>query len=276
MTPRSKPAVNPISDFQTFEDASAPGSVASRVGELRAWLAHNDLEGVLVPRSDAFQGEYVAPGDERLAWLTGFTGSAGFAIVLRDRAALFIDGRYTIQVREQTDPAVFAPVDLLATPPSRWLRDHVTGDARIGYDPWLIDARTDRPVRDRARSESARRSCPLAINPIDVLWSDRPSEPQGSVTLHPQRLAGKSAADKLSRIRAALDGDDALLLSDPHAVAWAFNIRGADVSHTPLPHARALIAKTGRPTLYVGRAQTVERGARCDRGRRGRARPKPR
>ena len=127
-----------MSRFQTFDDPAHRPHVAERVRALRARMANLSLAGFLVPRADAYQGEYVAPGDERLAWITGFTGSAGFAIVLAGEAALFVDGRYTIQADEQTDTAVFTPVDLVAMQPSRWLRDHAKPGTRIGYDAWLL------------------------------------------------------------------------------------------------------------------------------------------
>ena len=249
-----------MSRFQTFDDQSHRPHVAERVQALRAHMAALSLDGFLVPRADAYQGEYVAPADERLAWLTGFTGSAGFAIVLAREAALFIDGRYTIQAAEQTDTSLFTPVDFVATPPSRWLRDHVKPGMRIGYDAWHL---TPGQVEQFEKALDGKDALLVAVegNPIDALWSDRPAEPMAQATLYPARLAGTEAAAKIARIAAALDEDDALLLSDPHAVAWAFNIRGGDVAHTPLPHSRALVRRKGRPALYIA-AQKLSNSVR--------------
>lgn len=251
---------NKTSRFQTFDDPSHRAHVAQRTRALRALIAEQSLDGFLVPRADAYQGEYVAPSEERLAWLTGFTGSAGFAIVLADEAALFIDGRYTIQAREQTDVAVFTPVDLIATPPARWLSDHVKQGMRLGYDPWLLTTGQVEQF-EKALAGKGAELVPVSRNLIDEAWRDRPSEPQAAVALYPARLAGTEAGDKIARIVAALGPDDALLLSDPHAVAWAFNIRGGDVAHTPLPLSRALVRKEGRPSLYIA-AQKLSNSVR--------------
>ena len=188
--------------------------------------------------------------EERLAWLTGFTGSAGFAIVLRDRAALFVDGRYTLQVRDETDVGVFTLVDVSKTPPARWLPDHVKAGMRIGYDPWLITP----GGLDAFEKGLAGRNIELVSvteNPIDTSWDERPAEPCAAVALHSAKLSGATAKSKLARVQKAIDGSAALLVSDPHSVAWLFNIRGADVTHTPLPLCRALVPRDGRPTIFV-------------------------
>ena len=261
MKPDSRSSrITKTSRFQTFDDPSDREHVAKRVQALRDLMRQESLDGFLVPRADAYQGEYVAPGEERLAWLTGFNGSAGFAIVMADEAALFVDGRYTIQVQEQTDLAVFTPVDLIAMPPSRWLGEHVKAGARIGYDAWLLTAGQVEQFEKALAGKDAKLVA-VKRNLIDEAWSDRPAEPQAAVALYPARFAGAEASDKIARIVAALGRDDALLLSDPHAVAWTFNIRGADVAHTPLPLSRALVRKDGRPTLYVA-AQKLSNSVR--------------
>ncbi|MDI9849410.1 aminopeptidase P family protein [Rhodoblastus sp. 17X3] len=237
------------SHFQTFDDAADPSLGAPRLKMLRARLKTMKLDGFLVPRADAHQNEYVAPCEERLAWLAGFTGSAGFVIVLADKAALFVDGRYTIQAREQVDSTAFTVVPLADISPADWLAKNARKGARIGYDPWL---HTNGQL---ARFETAAKKAGAELeavteNPFDALWSDRPAQPQGRIVLHPPKYAGEAAAKKLERIAAALTSD-ALLVSDPHALAWAFNLRGSDVAHTPIALGYALIPREGKPRLFL-------------------------
>ncbi|HYP57802.1 MAG TPA: aminopeptidase P family protein [Beijerinckia sp.] len=247
------------SHYQSFEDLADPSQGKARVAALRAALERLGLDGFLVPRADEHQNEYVAPSEERLAWLTGFTGSAGLAIVLQDKAAIFVDGRYTLAVRDQVDTKVFKPVALAETSPEKWLEANLKPGLKLGYDPWL---HTPGQIERYGRAARAAGAELVAVepNPIDAVWSDRPAPPLGKISLHAQKLAGENAAKKLARVAKALGAKDALLVSDPHAVAWAFNIRGQDVSHTPLPLAYALIfnaEKSGetkgavKPRLYV-------------------------
>src|SRR4249920_452130 len=238
--------------FQSFEDRTERAASGARVAALRTELARRGLTGFIIPRSDRHQNEYVPASEERLAWLTGFTGSAGAAIVLMERAGLFVDGRYTLQVRQQADTALFAIEHLVETPPPQWLEQNLTGEDRLGYDPWL---HTVESAERLAKACAAAGATLVAVEPdlIDAIWSDRPSPPLGAVMLHDLRFAGEAAEDKLARIRAELVKlrADALVVSDPHAVAWAFNIRGADVAHTPLPLAFADVPPAGRPALFV-------------------------
>ncbi len=238
--------------FQSFDDRTEGAASAPRLAALRTELARRDLTGWIVPRADRHQNEYVPACEDRLAWLTGFTGSAGAAIVLMERAALFVDGRYTLQAREQVDTSLFTIEHLVETPPDRWIEMNLSAGDRIGYDPWLHTA----DGAERLGKACAAASAALvAVEPdlIDTIWSDRPAPPLGAVSLHELGFAGEAAADKLARVRAELAKlrADALVVSDPHAVAWALNIRGADVAHTPLPLAFAIIPRTGRPALYV-------------------------
>src|SRR5579872_1888369 len=236
--------------FQSFEDSADPSLGAPRIAALRKRLRRLDLDGFLVPRADRQQNEYVPPAEERLAWLTGFAGSAGLALVLRNRAVLFVDGRYTLQVRDQVDLAVITPVPIATTSPEKWLEQNLKTGWKIGYDPWL---HTPGQIErfEKAAALAGASLVPVAENPIDAIWQDRAATPRGKVSLHPLRLAGFATKDKLSRIVKALGQADALLVSDPHAVAWAFNIRGSDVAHTPLPLAFALLQKKDRPRLYI-------------------------
>ena len=238
--------------FQSFDDRSARAAGAPHVAALRTELARRGLTGFIVPHSDRHQNEYVPASEQRLAWLTGFTGSAGAAIVLMERAVLFVDGRYTLQAREQVDTSLFAIEHLVETPPDRWIEKNLTSGDRLGYDPWLHTVETAERL---ARACAAAGATLVAIepNPIDAVWTERPEPPLGAVVLHDLRFAGEDAGKKLARIRAEVANlrADALVVSDPHAVAWAFNIRGADVAHTPLPLAFAIIPQAGRPSLYV-------------------------
>ena len=238
------------SHFQSFDDVADPARCVARVAGLRQELARQDLTGFIVPRSDEHQNEYVPKSVRRLAWLTGFTGSAGMAIVMADIAAIFVDGRYTLQVREQVDPGVLAPQSSVDNPPEAWLGTVLRASDRLGYDPWL---HTPGQIETLAEATAAAGAAlvPVETNPVDAIWRDRPEDPLGAVRLYDDALAGRGAEVKLREIRGALKGVDALVVSDPHALAWAFNIRGSDVEHTPLPLGYALIPKDGRPTVYL-------------------------
>jgi Xaa-Pro aminopeptidase len=238
--------------FQSFEDASERAAGASRIAALRAELEHRGLSGFILPRADRQQNEYVPPSDERLAWLTGFTGSAGCVLVLPDKAVLFVDGRYTLQARDQADPAVFSFEHLADNPPEKWIESNVPAGAKLGYDPWLYTVGGAERLAKACENAGAQ-FVPADPNPVDAIWGDRPSPPLNPVVNYDIRFAGEDAAAKLARIAAETRKlrADALVVSDAHAVAWAFNIRGSDVPHTPLPLAFALVPAQGRPSLYV-------------------------
>jgi Xaa-Pro aminopeptidase len=252
--------------FQSFEDRTERAASAPRVAALRTELARRGLTCFVVPRSDRHQNEYVPACEQRLAWLTGFTGSAGIAIVLMERAVLFVDGRYTLQAREQVDSSVFAIEHLIDMPPNRWIEENLTADDRLGYDPWLHTIEGAERLEKACAAAGAKL---IAVEPdlIDAIWADRPAPPLGPVALHDVRFAGEAAGEKLARIRAELTKlhADALVVSDPHAIAWAFNIRGADVAHTPLPLAFAIMPQAGRPSLYIdGRKPSNEVRSRLE------------
>uniref|UniRef100_UPI002FC8F902 M24B family metallopeptidase n=1 Tax=Bosea sp. (in: a-proteobacteria) TaxID=1871050 RepID=UPI002FC8F902 len=238
--------------FQSFSEPSDPSQVAPRIAALRAALARQGLAGFVVPRADEHQGEYVPAHMARLAWLTGFTGSAGNAVVLADKAALIVDGRYTIQSAEQTDTAVVAPVRMEVTPLDKWIEANLPAGGKLGYDPWLHTVDGVAKL-EKAVAAAGGELVAVTPNPIDALWSDRPAPPTAPVKAHPAEYAGESAASKLARIQEALARDkvDALVLSDPHALAWTFNIRGGDVEHTPLPLGYAIVPREGRPTVFL-------------------------
>ena len=242
--------------FQSFDESGGRAQSASRIAALRAELKRRGLDGFVVPRADRQQNEYLPASEERFAWLTGFTGSAGAAIVLADRAVLFVDGRYTVQAQAQADPDVFSIAHLVEKPPEQWLEQNLKSGTKngtkLGYDPWLHTADNAEKLRAACASAGATLVA-LDSNPIDALWTDRPAPPSGPVLLRPIKLSGERAADKLKRIRAEIARlrADVLVVSDPQNVAWAFNIRGSDVAHTPLALAFAMVPREGRPALYV-------------------------
>ncbi|GJD34291.1 aminopeptidase P family protein [Methylobacterium aerolatum] len=237
--------------FQTFDDPSHRKG-PERISALRAALREAGLDGFVVPRADEHQSEYVPPNAERLAWLTGFTGSAGTAVILAEAAALVVDGRYTLQAPAQVETGLVSVVPLAEQTPEAWIAAHLGRDKVLGYDPWLhTPDGVERLERAAAKAGGSLRALPE--NPIDACWAGRPKAPAGRVVSHPESLAGMTAADKLTRIRAALvpDSCDALVISDPHNLAWAFNLRGADVGHTPLALGYAILPREGPARLYL-------------------------
>jgi Xaa-Pro aminopeptidase len=238
--------------FQTFEEPESGVALTARLAAFREELLRRKLTGFVIPRADQQQNEYVPPSDERLAWLTGFTGSAGMAIVLLQDAAVFVDGRYTLQAAKQVDVNAWSIQSLVEPPPESWLTDHLKPEDRLGFDPWLHTS----AAAERLAAACAKAGAELVAvdsNPLDQVWAERPAPPLGAVSIHPLNYAGVSEADKLAQIRGEMERlrVDALVLSDSHAVAWAFNIRGADVSHTPLPLSYALVPKIGRPQIFI-------------------------
>jgi Xaa-Pro aminopeptidase len=238
--------------FQNFDDLADPSCGAPHAALLRAELKRRGLDGFLVPRADAHQGEYVPESDGRLQWLTGFSGSAGLAAVLDDEAAIFVDGRYTIQVREQVDMAVFPARHLINEPLTDWLAGLLKPGKKLGFDPMLHTVREVRKLREVC-AEAGAELVAVEENPLDAVWEDRPEPPLGQVMLHPEALAGKSASAKIAEIQAEVlkKKADACVLTQPDSIAWLFNIRGADVPHTPLPLSFATVPVEGRPTLYI-------------------------
>jgi Xaa-Pro aminopeptidase len=238
--------------FQSFDDTTERAASGPRVAQLRAELARRGLDGFIVPHADRYQNEYVPRSDERLAWISGFSGSAGSAIVLADRAALFVDGRYTLQAREQVDAEVFEIVHVTETPPDRWIEKTLGEGRKLGYDPWLHTIEGAERLA-KACAAAGATLVPTEPDPLDVVWTTRPPAPLGAVVLHGEAFSGEPATAKLDRIRAKLAElkVDALVVSDPHAACWTFNIRGSDVAHTPLALAVAIVPRDGKPSLYV-------------------------
>ncbi len=233
-------------------------ALGQRPAALRAELRRRRLTGFVVPRADEHQGEYVPAHADRLAWLTGFSGSAGMAIVLRDRAAIFIDGRYTLQVRDEVDAALFEYRHISDQPASAWLADHLKPRHRLGYDPWLHTARQV-AVLGEACAKAGAVLVACDDNPLDAAWPDQPPPPIAPVVPHDIAYAGRAAADKRAEIAGLLrqEGTDAALISAPDSIAWLLNIRGGDVPCTPLPLAFALIHADGAVDLCLDRRKLV-------------------
>ena len=230
----------------------------SRLAALRAELAKRDLDGFVVPLTDEHQGEYVARRSQRLAWLTGFTGSAGMAIVLAERAALFVDGRYTLQAAAQVDGSLYEHRHITEEPPDAWLRKHLGEGAALGYDPRLHGA----SQRDRLAAPCrAVGACliPCEDNPIDALWADQPPAPLGPIAPHPARFAGAEAGEKREIVAARLAKKSAAaaVLSAPDSIAWLLNVRGADVANSPLPHSFAIVHGDGDVDWFVDRRKLL-------------------
>jgi Xaa-Pro aminopeptidase len=227
-------------------------NVAERLGRLRAELARQAVTGFLVPRADEHQGEYVPPRAERLRWISGFTGSAGLAIVLPERAAVFVDGRYTLQVRDQVPAALFEFHHVTDSPPARWLERQLHRGDRLGYDPWLHTIESVERLRATCEQVGAELVA-CAPNPVDAVWTDQPPPPLAPVTIHDAALAGRDARDKRAEVAGTLAGAgvDAAVLAAPDSIAWLLNVRGGDVAHTPLPLAFALIRKDATVDLFI-------------------------
>jgi Xaa-Pro aminopeptidase len=231
---------------------------AARLARLRQELVALGLDGFVVPRADEHQGEYVPPCGQRLTWLTGFTGSAGLAVVLRDRAALFVDGRYTLQAAAQVDAQSFETRHLIDEPPARWIETALTPGAVLGYDPWLHTPHDLERLRAGAEKAGAGLRA-VSENPLDKVWSGRPAVPIAPVVAHPDRFAGESAQSKRARLGRALaeEGAAAAVLTMPESIAWLLNIRGGDVPHTPLPLSFAILRRDGSLSLFIDRRKLV-------------------
>ena len=238
--------------FQTFEPVSDRSFAGKHLPLLRAELKKQNLDGYIIPHDDEYQNEYIPAYAERLMWATGFSGSAGAALVLMDKAFMFTDGRYTLQVRNQADSAFFDYIDITETAPDAWLAENAAKGWRIGYDPMLHTSANVARLKDAAK-KTGFTLVAVTQNPVDAAWKDQPALPQSPVRPHDLKFAGKSSADKRKEIAAAIAraGADTALITAPPSIAWLFNVRGGDVSRSPLPLGRALINKDGSATLFV-------------------------
>lgn len=235
--------------FQSFSDTASPEHGPDRLMALRAALPAAGITGFLIPRADRHQGEYVADRDARLAWLTGFTGSAGFACVLPHIAGVFVDSRYRLQIREQVANC-FTPVDWPETHLGDWLRDHAPAGTVLGFDPWLHTIAEIETLTTKLAG-SGITLMPVA-NQVDLIWDDRPDAPQGRVKAHPIEVSGKSSLDKIDEICATIAdaGAEAAILTLPDSICWLLNIRGDDIPRVPIVQAYAIIHAAGRVSLF--------------------------
>jgi Xaa-Pro aminopeptidase len=239
--------------LQTFENPPVDAKDPARIERLRAIMAQRGLDAVLVPRADEHQGEYVARSAERLKWLTGFSGSAGTAVIGAKKAVLFVDGRYTLQAADQVDSRVLTVVEVPGASLDDWLTQNLAAGAVVGFDPWL---HTIASVEALERSMAAKdiKLKPVARNLVDVVWgSDRPDAPTAQVNMQPLTLAGEPADGKIAGIQARLkaDGQDAVVLTLPDSICWLFNIRGGDIARNPVVLAFAIVTRTGKPQLFI-------------------------
>jgi Xaa-Pro aminopeptidase len=243
---------------QTFDETTDPSFGAKHLPLVRAAMAEQGLDGFLVPHEDEHQNEYLPEANDRLAWLTGFTGSAGAGVVMKDRAAVFTDGRYTVQVKAQVDAGQFELRDLVDGGVPAYLEEAPQG-AVIGYDPRLHSPDALATLR-RAAAKAGAELKPVETNPVDLAWgAERPAQPTEPVVPHPERYSGESSASKRARIGQAIAGAgaDAAVLTAPASIAWLFNVRGGDVIRTPLPLAQAIVETDGRARLFLDPAKVT-------------------
>lgn len=238
--------------FQSYDDPGGPALGRKHLPLLRKALQRLGLDGFIVPHEDEWQNEYVPPAYDRLAWLTGFTGSAGAALVLAEEAAVFVDGRYTLQVRAQVDEKLFAYRDLIEGGPAAYLRERAPKGGRIGYDPKVFSPDALEKLQ-AAAADAGVTLVATAPNPIDAIWSDRPPLPAAAVAPHPEQFTGESASAKRHRLGASLGKDeaDAVVITSPASLAWLFNIRGGDVARSPLPLGGAILRADGAADLFL-------------------------
>ena len=244
---------------QTFEETTSPAFGADHLPLIRAAMAEQGMDGFLIPHEDEHQNEYLPPANDRLAWASGFTGSAGAAVVLRNAAAIFVDGRYALQVRDQVDGELFEIRDLLEGGVPAYLRETVRPGWVIGYDARLHSPEAlERLSGAAAKAGAALRA--VDVNPLDKAWGDaRPAQPAAPVVPHPLQYAGEESAAKRARIGAELKaaGARAALITSPASIAWLFNIRGGDVIRSPLPLAQAILAADGTARLFLEPAKVT-------------------
>lgn len=241
-----------------LRDAARPARQVAdpaRLDRLRSALDEAGVDGLILPRADEHQGEYIPPGAERLAWLTGFTGSAGVVVVLKDRAALFVDGRYTLQAGQQVDTGRWEIRHLVRTPPAEYIAGNLAG-GRLGYDPRLHSVTGATRIRDAIR-QAGGTLVALEANPVDRIWDGRPAAPLGRVETLPVELTGLDAAAKRALVAETLVQRDAgvTVLNQPESIAWLLNIRGRDVPYTPLPLCYATVGRDGSVELFLDPAK---------------------
>lgn len=228
----------------------------TRLKNLRREMDIFEMDGFIVPRSDEHQGEYVAPCSERLAWISGFTGSAGLAIVLKEAAAVFVDGRYTLQVKNEVDGDLFDHCHMTETPAHDWLKGRLLEGMKLSYDPWLHTGAGLHRIKQACEKMGAK-LVPAPHNFIDAIWADRPEPPTAPVQIQPLSYSGQDHGDKIHKMAASLkeQGQDSMVLTLPDSIAWTFNIRGGDIPCTPVALGFALIHSDETADLFMEKAK---------------------
>lgn len=244
---------------QNFDVKGGPQIGRENLPKLRSELQKLALDGFYVPHEDEYQNEYLPDANERLAWVSGFTGSFGSALILKDRAALFVDGRYTIQGADQTDPTLFECVPVPDPGAFGWLAQQDLSGQTIGYDPALMTP-NDVVAFTRSAEKAGATANAVSDNPLDRAWTDRPPQPVQPVLPHSLDYAGEASEDKRAAIAEDLrvDQADAAVITAPASIAWLFNIRGGDVACSPLPLARAIVRADGSATLFMDPAKETD------------------
>jgi len=254
-SPATKMQLNAYRDaWITANSGMHSTRTADRLAALQQELRKRDLAGFVVPRADEHQGEYVPKRSERLSWISNFTGSAGLVIVLQDRAGIWVDGRYTIQVREQVDGTLFDIMHITNSPPEAWIAQHLSSGAKLGFDPWLLTADTAQRFRAAAQQAGADLVA-CDSNPLDAVWQDQPAAPIAPVWAQDLRYAGRSSAEKRQDMAQKLisQGRDAAVISAPDSICWLLNIRGGDVPCTPFALGYAILHQDGQVDLFMDR-----------------------
>ncbi|WP_417603028.1 aminopeptidase P family protein [Primorskyibacter flagellatus] len=243
--------------FQKFEETAQPEKGPKRLTALRAEIKAQGLDGFLVPRADVHQGEYVAPRDERLSWLTGFTGSAGFCAALVDVAGVFIDGRYRVQVKAQVAD-VYTPVPWPEVSLADWLREHLPEGGRVGFDPWLHTPAQIKELEEALDGSNIEmRRC---ANLVDRIWHDQPGPPTAPVIAQPLEYAGQAHDAKIGQLAKELSdkGLTSAVLTLPDSICWLLNIRGSDIARNPVAQGFAVLSAEGRVVLYMAAEKLAE------------------
>jgi Xaa-Pro aminopeptidase len=244
---------------QTFDETTDRSFGPKHVPLIREAMARQGLDGFLVPHEDEHQNEYLPAANDRLAWATGFTGSAGAAVILKDKAAVFVDGRYTLQVRDQVDGQLFEIRDLVEGGVPAYLESAAARGQRIGYDPRLHSPDALARLRDAAAKAGAELT-PVNDNPLDQAWgAARPPQPTAPIVPHPLAYSGEDSNAKRARVGAQLAqrGADATVLTAPSSIAWLFNVRGGDVIRSPLPIGQAILNKDGTARVFLDPAKVT-------------------
>lgn len=245
--------------FQSYDVKTDKSYGPKHIPLLRAKMKDMGLDVFFIPHADEYQNEYLPPCGQRLQWISGFSGSAGAAIVTADKAIIFVDGRYTIQVRQQVDDGTYEYCHLVTEPPSKWIEKNVGKGAMVGYDAWLQTVDSVNTLK-KACAKVGAELLSVETNPIDACWEDRPDKPLADIIPHPVEYSGASSEEKREGLGKELEerGSDAVIVATPASIAWLLNIRGGDVSHTPLPLSRVILNADGTADYFVDKRKLTD------------------